>query len=140
MPHPADFLDAHRRHWQDAELLFECSRWANADQLYGFSAECGLKAVMVFLGMDTDDTGAPASSQYRRHVHDLWPLFRTFVTQAGGTRFIGMLPAGAPFADWSHADRYSHSMNFDDTTVQPHRLAAQEVRHMIEDWRQDTHS
>ncbi|MDE0002871.1 MAG: hypothetical protein OXQ29_09265 [Rhodospirillaceae bacterium] len=41
MPHPADFLDAHRRHWCDAELLFNDSRWANADQMYGFSAECG---------------------------------------------------------------------------------------------------
>ena len=34
MPHPADFVDAHHRHWADAELLFEHDRWANADQLY----------------------------------------------------------------------------------------------------------
>ena len=51
MIHPTDFVDSHRRHWQDAELLFDQSRWANADQLYGFSAECGLKAVMKALGM-----------------------------------------------------------------------------------------
>ena len=35
------FLDAHNRHWKDAELLFCRARLANADQLYGFSAECG---------------------------------------------------------------------------------------------------
>ena len=54
MPHDADFSDAHRRHWEDAELLHAYSRWANADQLYGFSAECGLKAVMQVLGMHVD--------------------------------------------------------------------------------------
>jgi len=35
-----DFVAAHRRHWRDAELLFEHERIENADQLYGFSAEC----------------------------------------------------------------------------------------------------
>ena len=59
MPHPADFHDAHRRHWQDAELLRKHGRWANADQLYGFSAECGLKAVMKALGMAVDSMGVP---------------------------------------------------------------------------------
>ena len=29
----ADFLDAHNRHWKDAELLFNAKRWANADHL-----------------------------------------------------------------------------------------------------------
>ena len=57
MIHPADFVDAHRRHWEDAELLFDHQRWANADQLYGLSAECGLKAVMQILGMPVDDQG-----------------------------------------------------------------------------------
>jgi len=38
-----DFLDPHDRHWEDGERLFGVSRWANADHLYGLSAECGLK-------------------------------------------------------------------------------------------------
>jgi hypothetical protein len=59
MTYPADFADAHRRHWEDAELLFAHDRWANADQLYGFSAECGLKTVMQALGMNTDAAGVP---------------------------------------------------------------------------------
>ena len=63
MPHPADFLDAHRRHWCDAELLFNDSRWANADQMYGFSAECGLKAVMKGLGMQVDPVGIPVDER-----------------------------------------------------------------------------
>ena len=51
MPYDTDFADAHRRHWEDAELLHDHGRWANADQLYGFSAECGLKAVMRILDL-----------------------------------------------------------------------------------------
>jgi len=42
----ADFLDAHERHWTDAEILFAQGRFANADHLYGLSAECGLKWLM----------------------------------------------------------------------------------------------
>ena len=33
MPYDADFTDAHRRHWEDAELLHDHERWANADQM-----------------------------------------------------------------------------------------------------------
>lgn len=45
----SDFLDAHNRHWQDAEQLFEAQRWANADQLFGMAAECGLKSLCWLL-------------------------------------------------------------------------------------------
>ena len=44
MASPADFGDAHSRHREDAELLFREQRWANADHLYGLSAECGLNS------------------------------------------------------------------------------------------------
>lgn len=85
MPRPADFVDAHRRHWDDAELLFDHARWASADQMYGFSAECGLKAVMKALGMPVDDdTGAPKKRRHWKHVQDLWPVFRTFAQGHGG--------------------------------------------------------
>ena len=62
-----DFVDAHHRHWEDAELLFDHCRWGNADQLYGFSAECGLKAVMRSSGMPVDNEGTP-ENRYRKHV------------------------------------------------------------------------
>jgi hypothetical protein len=49
-----DFYDAHQRHWDDAELLYEKQRWANADHLYGMAAECGLKQLMLAFGMTFD--------------------------------------------------------------------------------------
>ena len=75
MAHPADFVDAHRRHWEDGELLFLNDRWASADQMYGFCAECGLKAIMMRSGMEVDERGGPEEEQYRKHVQDLWSVF-----------------------------------------------------------------
>lgn len=77
---PVDFADAHRRHWADAEFLFMNERLGNADQFYGFSAECGLKAVMERLGMPVDRTGLPPK-EYRTHVHELWPQFEAFAAR-----------------------------------------------------------
>ncbi len=99
MPRPADFVDAHRRHWDDAELLLGNARWANADQMYGFSAECGLKAVMQAMGMPVDAAGIPAE-RYRKHVRELWPEFRSFAAGPGGARYSSRLPEDNPFTDW----------------------------------------
>ena len=97
--HPADFFDAHRRHWEDAEILFGRDRWANADQLYGLSAECGLKAVMKTLGMRVDTAGSPIAPEHRVHVQKLWPIFVTFAGDRDGARYLSPLPSGRPFAD-----------------------------------------
>lgn len=135
MPHPADFLDAHRRHWCDAELLFNDSRWANADQMYGFSAECGLKAVMKGLGMQVDAHGIPVDQQYRQHVQALWPIFLTFATGRGGAYWIPYLrrvPTQNPFANWSHHDRYAHRAAFESNSVAPLQAAARTVMNMVQ--------
>ena len=84
MPRPPDFIDAHHRHWEDAELLFAHDRWANADQLYGFSADCGLKAAMLAMGMVLNAAGKPADKAHWKHVQDLWPVFRTFSVHRNG--------------------------------------------------------
>lgn len=131
MKHPADFADAHRRHWDDAEMLFGHGRWANADQLYGFSAECGLKAVMRLLGMPVDHEGTPRESKHRKHVRDLWPEFVTFATSRGGARYLALLPYREPFADWSEQNRYASRQHFHRAEVSPHRAAAQKILAMV---------
>ena len=137
MSHPADFHDAHLRHWQDAELLFRHDRWANADQLYGLSAECGLKAVMRRLGMRVRSDGAPEQSKHRQHVDILWPEFRKFVRGRIGGRYLNLLPGGNPFASWSIGDRYAHRRHFDRAGVSPHRSAADGICKMVRRARQD---
>lgn len=129
MVYPADFPNAHVRHWRDAELLFRSGRWANADQLYGFSAECGLKAVMVASGMPVDpETGKPTRSRHRKHIHELWGTFRSFVQGRPTGGLLHHLPEPNPFTAWSHHNRYAGSHHFDGQAISPHRTAAHLVR------------
>lgn len=131
-----DYAEAHRRHWDDAELLFSNARLGNADHLYGFSAECGLKAVMKALGMRVGRTGKPPKD-YQVHIQDLWPEFKVFVKGRGGRRFLKQLPGGSPFSDWSHNDRYAREGYGRTEGVNQHRVAALGIRRMITRAKQD---
>ena len=122
MPRLADFTDAHRRHREDADLLFDKARWANADHLYGLSAECGLKVAIETLGIQV-------AEEYRQHVDRLWPEYRTLIENRGETRY---LVDGNPFSDWSIAERYAHRGHVDRARAQRHRKGAEEVRLMLE--------
>lgn len=125
MSKQTDFADARERHWSDAEVLLAGGCWANADHLYGFSAECGLKLIMQRLGMRLDD-GLPPR-EYREHVNVLWRLFQDFAERHDGARYLQHLPDGEPFADWSVADRYARRSAFGEELVAPHREAARTV-------------
>ncbi|MYI73897.1 MAG: hypothetical protein F4057_00715 [Acidobacteria bacterium] len=121
-------------------MLFENQRWANADQMYGFSAECGLKAIMQGLGMQVDEIGKPTEKEHQQHVQDLWPVFRTFVAGQSGRRYLRLFPADDPFADWSHHDRYAHRDGFSEDAVDAHRSAAEKIRDMVDSSEQDGQS
>ena len=127
-----DFAAAHRRHWEDAELLFREARPGNADHLYGFSAECGLKAVMRALGMPVDRFGDPKVAEHRRHVMDLWPVFKRFAKERRAWRHLKGLPPGRPFSDWSHLDRYAATGYASNESVHQHREAARIIRRMVQ--------
>ncbi len=127
-----DFGDAVTRHWEDAELLCNNQRWANADHLYGVAAECAIKAVMVMLGMETKpDDGSPIESRHKKHINRIWGEFSTFAAGRNEGRYSGMLPAGTPFADWDVAQRYAARCEFSEERVTPHRAAACSVRRIL---------
>ncbi len=113
-------------------MLAKKERWANADQLYGFSAECGLKAVMQFLGMPVDAAGKPVEREHQEHVPRIWQTFADFATGRDGERYLRLLPAGGPFAAWSHHDRYAHRRHFNREGTQRHEDAARAVRTMVQ--------
>ena len=84
----ADFLDAHQRHWQDAESLREAARWANADHLYGMAAECGLKRLMLAFGMTVNPQGSPTSKSDWVHADKVWTRFESYRSgHAAGTGY-----------------------------------------------------
>lgn len=131
-----DFRDAHERHWKDGERLYQAQRWANADHLYGLSAECGLKAVMVGLGMGTDDQGSPPKG-YKVHVNKLWGQFLTFLQGRPQAQYAGLLSDMNPFENWSAEQRYAHQKHFTQDMVLAHREATDKVRSVVRRARED---
>lgn len=125
----ADFLDAHKRHWDDAETLFQAVRWANADHLYGMSAECGLKALMVKLNQGS------LSKQDYVHVMEAkkdsaWSRYQSYLSGHMWATKLS-LPSENPFNDWLAEQRYAHQSNFDQARVQAHQEATKAIRELI---------
>lgn len=127
----ADFLDAHQRHWDDAEHLFAAGRWANADHLYGVAAECGLKRLMLQFGMSWDQTKDwPADRDNRVHADGIWARYESY-RQGNVTGASYGLPIANPFANWDVSDRYAHQNQFAEPYAQAHKHGARLVCDLI---------
>lgn len=126
-----DFRDAHNRHWEDAEYLFQAQRWANSDHLYGVAAECGLKTPMLKFDMPFDEQkDRPQKSEDRVHANGAWLRYESYrCGHRWGTRFS--LPDRNPFWDWDISDRYAHHGQFDAERTGAHRVGAREIRNLI---------
>ena len=133
----ADFFDAHERHWQDAETLRANTRWANADHLYGFSAECGLKRLMQAFGMGLDPDGSPTDKKHDRvHVDKAWDRYESYRSgHHSGAGYV--LRSTNPFSNWSSDQRYARQAEFNEVFVDKHRLGAMEIREKIQAARLD---
>jgi hypothetical protein len=116
----------------DAEALFTSNRHANAGQLYGFVAECGLKALLIVCGVTPDAKGEiPKGNRLRQHV----PALPDRIVNEGhlipdGTRagqYLTNLAHIDKFNQWSVDHRY-----WRDTAIPVHlvpgwKQAAEEV-------------
>ncbi|MBO9850764.1 MULTISPECIES: SAM-dependent methyltransferase [Xanthomonas] len=124
-----DFLDAHQRHWDDAEQLFSDARWANADHLFGMSAECGLKRLMIAFGMP-HTAQHPSNRGDRVHIDSLWERYEAY--RSG--QYLGAnygLPDEFEFSDWRAEQRYSNQSCFDEGRASEHRSGALAVKNLI---------
>jgi hypothetical protein len=126
-----DFLDAHERHWVDAERLYAAQRWANADHLYGMAAECGLKALSEkfkcspLVRGDFFHIMEPPTKP--SNAWDRYESYRSGHTD--GAKYL--LPPQNPFTNWDVSQRYAHQSCFDQAHVDPHRLGAELVQQLI---------
>ena len=127
----ADFLDAHQRHWHDAEYLFQNQRWANSDHLYGMATECGLKRMMEIFGMEINSSsGSPQDKKDREHANIIWERFESY--RSGRVEGTGYeLPTDNPFNNWNVSDRYAHQSGFNQAEVQAHQAGAMVVCGLI---------
>lgn len=121
---PVDFRDAAERHWEDAGHLLADARLANSDHLFGLSAECALKSVMLELGMRLKNNGNP-EVPYAVHINKLWDEFITFAHNRGGSRYATKIDGiQNPFDDWDVYQRYDHRSVVTDEKVKKHQQAA----------------
>lgn len=127
---PPDYLDAMERHWLDAEHLFQLTppSLANADQLYGLSAECGLKALMMKWGMTLNPNNAPSLRSDRTHADEIWDRYEAY--RQGGFSSLA-LPGARYFDDWSIHDRYVSRSYFQQSVVDGHRQGAAIVKSLV---------
>ncbi len=125
-----DFYDAHLRHLRDAEILYAQSRFANADHLYGFAAECGLKRLMLRFGMPMGGHG-PQKKKDRIHADEIWKRYESYRSKhVFGAQFMLCIPPN-PFVNWNAHQRYEHQSQFNQVVVDPHKAAALHVNSLI---------
>ena len=129
------FYNASRRHHADAEFLMNNHRIPNAAQLYGFAAECGLKAMLVSHGLPTDqNTGdiiEKGPHKFRTHVNVLVNHVGIFSTDRNYCKYLAMLPNLPSFSDWDPAHRYYDAAKI-PVSHEKWRQAATEVTKMLE--------
>lgn len=122
--HEPNFRVAAQRHWYDAEHLLNNKRWPNADQLYGLSAECALKAIMLSLGMPMQN-GKPTNKKHSVHIDVLWDEFTTFANGKSLAHYAEALLGENPFQHWRINQRYGDDSLIDEKTATEHKEAAQ---------------
>jgi hypothetical protein len=132
---PTDYLDAMRRHWDDAELLWNQApkRFANADHLYGLVAECGLKALLLKLvnGYFDHNRGRPSNRADLVHADGIWSRYINY-SQGGAAARYALPTNNNPFGQWKIDDRYANRIHFVHARVDGHRNAALIVKQLVD--------
>lgn len=108
-----DFRHAAGRHYSDGNLLWANNRHANAGQLYGFTAECGIKWLLAWNGYPSDpktgDIEKEKKKKFRAHIHELIKnihMLNTFLEGRGASKYLAMIPNIRKFSDWKTDHRY----------------------------------
>lgn len=117
-----DYLDAAKRHKDDAEHLLIDLRLPNADQLFGLSTECAFKAIMLSLGMAMKN-GKPVNKNHG-HIDVLWNEFISFANGKNHASYVASMGITNPFDDWEVSQRYDNGSVITLQKVQQHKSGA----------------
>lgn len=134
---PVDYVESARRHMQDAKILMDADRQANAGQLLGFSVECGLKALLVVCDVEKDAEGSVSfKSKFKTHMPELNNrlILSGHLIPDGqrSTHYLAMLPNVDKFSDWKVDHRYFRASALLLTSLPQWMLAAQEINEMLD--------
>jgi len=130
-----DFSGSSRRHYGDAKLLLTNARIPNAGHLFGFAAECGVKALLIAHGLTTDpatgDIVEARPYKYRTHINVLINSVQTFSTSRVYSKYLGMVPNLSVFSNWDTSYRYWGESSI-PTSHEDWDRAAEEVIRMLD--------
>lgn len=138
---PVHYRKAAYRHLLDGHLLQANGRLANAGQLFGFSVECGIKAILVASGVPQDaDGGVDDKNPFRKAFRQHLPLLTTNTIAFGHlipdgprvTRYLSMLSSLSGLANWSTDHRYYSESATPLHSVAVWEFAALEVNEMLD--------
>ncbi|WP_292038229.1 hypothetical protein [Massilia sp. UBA6681] len=114
----ANYSSAAARHWSDAELLLENTRFDNADHLYGIAAECAVKTAIV-TGHRVNDEQLP--KKYWEHIDALWDLVPVQQLSRNYPGMVAIMKLANPFSDWRISNRYAVTGSVTTDAVEAHR-------------------
>lgn len=115
-----NFSNAAKRHWKDGQLLHEQKRLDNADQLYGFAAECALKYALESLGYLRPEA-------HRKHVNELWNKMQATAFYNTFPGLARLLSGQNPYADWDTEQRYWEEGHIKETVITKHQDSVRRI-------------
>ena len=118
------YKESAKRHFDDAVHLESAGGLSlgNSSQLIGVSAECGLKAVLVGLGVPTKTDGGVQNTRTFGHLPALGQEFVAFAHGNRGAKYVSLLTSTTTsqplvsFATWSVNARY-HNNSWQSSNV-----------------------
>ena len=136
-PPNVDYVASARRHFDDANLLLQQGREANAGQLLGFTMECGLKALLVACGVPPDADGSvPSSGKFRQHMptlEDRISVYGHLIPDGPKAQiYLAKIPRRVQFHDWKVDHRYFRKSALPLASLSTWLGAAKEMNEMLD--------
>jgi len=139
---PVNFKEACIRHYHDATYLKEDNRLPNAGHLYGLSAECGIKALIVSQGYATKSNGdlidknRNNKDHLKQHINKLsTTYFNSLVTfilnGRNGSKYMSMLTSLSNYYNWDVAHRYNDNQTQISSYNVGWEIASKEIMVML---------
>ncbi len=141
------YFESARRHFHDAGVLLGGSRSANAGQLFGIAAECGIKAILVAsrVPVGTDGSLDRPPGVKGKGFKEHWPQLRQALTDLAAaipdgrtaTTYLSLIPNLTHFSDWLIEHRYWRDGALPLTSVARWQAAATEVMAALDQAKED---
>lgn len=128
---PVNYEQAARRHHKDAQYLLGQGRQANAGQLLGFSAECGMKSMLVACGAPVAPAGdVSRASGFREHLPkliDLMDQIENLSDSRLAASFLSQIGDLDRLRDWDVNHRYWSDTAISFTSIPDWQQAAHDI-------------